>query len=378
MSQLGQAGAGYTYRDFRPADREGFLDLHEAVWGHDRTPAWFEWRFVDNPYLDHVPMVVAERDGEIVGAEPCLAFRLQVGAAQILALQPADWAVHPEHRREGVFTGMTETLIDRYADGTAELYYNFPNDALVSGLEKFDWTVSDGPTTCYRVQNPRQMLGRYSGSTRAVRTLTSRQIGRLVTGLARRYLTVRDRLRPTVDDVEVERVESVPVDRLTALYERDRPSGIHVIRDGNYYRWRFANPRWDVATYLARRDGQIAAACVTGTETRGGVRSMAILDVVPLSGTSEPTTMTALLGAAVDDAATADLIKVADALVPDEALRALGFCASDSFPFGAVTRRTRLAVRPTARQTVGTFELGGIEPTDPDEWHLSLADQDIA
>lgn len=376
MSQLEQRRSGYEYRVVEPGDRQGFLDLHETVWGHERGDAWFRWRFEQNPYVDEIPLVVAERDGQIVGVEPCLVFRLRVGTETVRAFQPADWAVHPDHRKRGVFTGMTERLLERYDDGPGSLYFNFPNDALVPGLKKFDWSIHEGPTTYYRIHDPERVVRQGSGSKREFRSIASRNLGRLVTPLTRGYLGVRDRIRTPVEGYTVERHESIPVDVFTDL-AAGPDDAIHVARDAAYYRWRFANPRWETTAYVARRDGEPVAACITCTERRGNLQTAAVLDTVPRDGSVDPDAFSALLTPVVEDAGDADVVKVGEGPIPDSVLGAFGFRANDAFPMSALSNQAALAVRSTEQTAGDTIEIGGIDP-DEQPWELALADQDIA
>jgi len=377
MSQLKQSQSGYDYRLVRAGDRERYLDLHETVWGHERTNEWFDWRFRENPYVDGTPIAVAEHDGELVGAEPCLAFRLRVGTETTTALQPADWAVHPDHRKLGVFFGMTERLLEAQTDGPAQLYFNFPNEHLVPGLETFDWTIRDGPTTHYRIQNPERVVRLGSGSKREFTSVASGNLGRLVTPLARGYLQARDRLRGSVDGVSVERAESIPVGLLTTLTRHRDDGPVHVVRDAAYYRWRFANPRWETTTYVARRDGCAVAACLTCSEQRGKIRSTAVLDVVPRDASVGRDVYRALLEPILADANESDVVKVGEWPIPASVLRTFGFRANDRFPIAAFSNSTALAVRPTTRSVSEGVEIGGVDPTEHD-WELQLADQDIA
>ncbi|MFB9804071.1 GNAT family N-acetyltransferase [Haladaptatus pallidirubidus] len=96
---------GYVVRWYEERDLSGFLSLDRAVFGRNRSERWFRWKYVDNPYIDHVPVFVVEKDGEIVGTRPFLAFRMRTGSETVLALQPADTMVHPEHRRRGCSPG---------------------------------------------------------------------------------------------------------------------------------------------------------------------------------------------------------------------------------------------------------------------------------
>ena len=366
----------YTYRRFTSADTAGFLDLYETVWGRTRNREWFRWRFEANPYLDDVPMVVAESDGELVGAEPCLVFRLQLGSASALAFQPADWIVHPDHRRRGLMRSMTEVLLDRYATDGPVVYFNFPSPALVPGLQKLGWRIASRPSTYYRVQNPSAFVA-YTGRKSGLQSTATAQLARLSSPLAHGYVDVLDRLCRPAADVTVERHGSVPVDLLTALYERSVPDRVHVVRDEGFYRWRFANPRWETTTYVARRGDEVLAACVTCVETNGGVRKVSLLDVLPWGG-ADSEALSTLLCAVVGDAADADLVRVAAGAVPASTLRRLGFLSNDTFPLSQLSHTPPLAVRPASLDAATPWVRSGHDLADGAQWALTLADLDIA
>ncbi|MFC7234758.1 GNAT family N-acetyltransferase [Halosegnis marinus] len=362
MSQFAAERETYAYRPYEAGDAEGFLDLYRSVWGRERTTEWFRWRFEENPYTEAVPMVVAERDGELVGAEPCLAMRVSGGGTGALALQPADWIVHPDHRRRGVFSGMTESLLDRYADRAA-LFFNFPSEALVPGVEKFGWTVGPGPVDHYRVHDPGALLGEEGRGGR---------LGRLAAPFARGYARARTRLARTDPEVSVERRETVPAELLADL-DAGVPGSVHVVHDEAFYRWRFANPAWATTTYLARRGGETVAAAVAVRETVGGVARTNLLAVAPRDGSADAAALRALVAAVVTDAADDDAVRVAGDAIPARVLRSFGFVAGDAFPLSTAARRCRLAVRtPDGRR------LDGCDPTDFGAWSLSMADRDVA
>ncbi len=366
----------YTFRRFTPEDTPGFLDLYETVWGRTRDRDWFRWRFEANPYLDEVPMVVAESDGELVGAEPCLAFRLQVGSERVLAFQPADWIVHPDHRRRGLMGSMADVLLEQYATDGPALYFNFPSPALVPGLQQLGWRMASRPSTYYRVQNPSAFV-EYSRRKSGLQSTATAGLARLSTPLAHGYVDVLDRLCHPAPEVTVDRYDSVPVDLLTALYERAVPDRIHVVRDAAFYRWRFENPRWETTTYVARRDGEVAAACVTCVESDGRVRKTTLLDVLPGDGSADADTFTSLLCAVVTDAADVDLLRVAAGPIPSSTLRACGFLSNERFPLSRLSHTPPLAVRPASNSPTA-WTWGARDLADGTEWTLTLADLDIA
>lgn len=367
--------AEYRVRPFRPADRDGFLDLYETVWGHEKGSGWFGWRFEDVPW-GAVRMAVVESRGAgrsgtgIVGAEPLLPFRLRVGDRVVDAYQPVDWIVHPDHRRRGLFTRMTEFVLDDLALD-ASLCFNFPNDQLLSGLESFDWRVVGRAGTRYRIQNTAALAARGNWETGHAATSALLRIG---TPLLRRGLDVVDGLSTPPPDVTVQRVQGVPSETVGGLYAEAVPDCVHVPRTRQYLDWRFANPRWEVTTYVARRGDEPVATVVVATESLGDTRLTQLLDVQPMTDRRRRVgAIRGLLDAVVRDAADADLLK-ASATTCSTLLRRRGFWRDDAVPLSYVASRTTQAVLALEADalTVGEYDL-----TDPDSWQLELADRDI-
>lgn len=376
MSSLRDETRGRRIRDYRSGDLGGFLDLYETVWDRRRDAAWFRWRFEENPYVDHVPMVVARSDGDLVGAEPCLVFRLRSGETTTLGFQPADWIVHPDHRRQGLFTSMTEATLDRYADGPAGLYYNFPSDAILPGLQKQGWRVCGTVPTFYRIQNPSAVVAQKLPSGKST-TRMALALGRMSKPLAGGYLELVDRYPRSGTDVSVEAHETLPVETLTALYERTVPEQIHVQRDADFYRWRFDNPDWSVRTYVASSDGGPVAALVVGTECVRGCVATRLLDVLPLDGSAPEPTLRALVHRAVDDASGADMVAYSGTAISSGILCRCGFQTDDSFPLSYLSRQSSMVARPVTRDADGPWPFEDRNPADVSDWTLSMAGQDI-
>ncbi|MFW5919775.1 MAG: GNAT family N-acetyltransferase [Halanaeroarchaeum sp.] len=374
MSQLATDEPQYTVRRFTPNDVADVLELYEEVWYHERTGEWLEWRFGANPLVDDVQMIVAEAEGTVVGTEPALVFRLRAGDQRVTAYQPADWMVHPEHRRRGVFSRMTESFLETFGNRT-ELYFNFPSEVLVPGLEKFDWTITPPRSTRYRIQDPAAILARRNGDGTMGATML-RAVARAATPLSRGYLHVRDRLAIT-NGVTVERHDSIPASAFVSAYERGVPDALHVERDEPFYGWRFENPLWETTAYLARRDGDVEMGVVTATEERSGVPITSILEVVPLDGSAGAVAYGALLQAIVSDARDAALIQVSGDVIPEAVARRFGFLSTNEYPLSRVTNQPPLAVRP-ADERLDSWHIGPYDPTNQADWHLSLADRDVA
>lgn len=354
----------YTIRPYRPTDYEAYLDLYQDVWGWRPCREWYEWRY-ESPSVDHVAMVVAEKDGALVGAEPFIPYRLRAGSSTVLAYQPADAMVHPKHRRNGLLTRMTEQALERYRSGEPTLFYNFPNDMIKSAYLRLGWSEVGHMTTYFRIQNPAPLL-------ESIRTGTPTGFDWLLNGLTHSYLRVRDGLGHTDEECTVRRHENLPIGQLETLHADSVSSRLHAVRDPAYYRWRFSNPNWDCTTYVASRDEPVAALIVATVE-RNGVTHARIMDSAPLKDRF-PDAFDALVHQVVADNPTVDVVTTADGTIPHEILRRWGFYPDGRPPLSLVASSRPLIVRPIADRTEHT--VCDTLVTDRQSWQMTFSDQD--
>lgn len=360
----------YRIRRYRPDDRDGILALDSVVWNRTQSPEWFDWKYADNPYVDHVPVFVAELDGEIVGARPFMAFRMRLGDETATALQPSDTMVSPDHRRRGLFTRMTERAIEFYEEREPPFFFNFPNEQSRSGYLKLGWQEVGSRATYYRVQSPDAFLGNHlDGKLESL-------VGNAATSAVNGYYAAR-RLTAPSGTATVDRESGVPAARLAALYERRVPERIHAHRTAEFYQWRFASPAWERTTYTASNGGERVASIVVRTRTtEDGVTVTQLADVVPLVGGDEwEDAVSNLLGAILDDRGDADLISVGAGGLPDDLLRTYGFHPDTSPPL-SLTADTRMTVARAVPNREPNWTWDGRHLTDERNWLLSLCEYD--
>lgn len=354
----------YAVRWFEPGDRDDFLSLYSQVYG-EVGEDWFEWKYEDVPYVDRAPIVVVDHEGTVVGARPTVALPLRIGDETVRALQQVDLVVHPDHRRRGLFTRLVERLYDAYESRREAVTFTFANYPARRGYEKMDAAFETphsylGTFSRFeRVQYPSAFVG---GDSRARRVGT-----RLASPVVRAYLAARDR-RSLRSDYAVRRRESLPVDVLTRLYERDVPEAVHVRRDESFYRWRFAAPGCSVATYVAGERSEPVAAVVVCTRRADGVETVEINEVLPMSGGDErDDAVSALIGAVVADHGAADRLTVAGDSVPDDVLGAHGFWPASALPLSRVVDPTYVVARPLGDRSPAHLCLEERD-ADPDRW----------
>ncbi|MXV63823.1 GNAT family N-acetyltransferase [Natronorubrum sp. JWXQ-INN-674] len=358
----------YVIRPYEPGDREDFLDLYEQVLG-SRDEEWFSWKYEDNPYTDHVPMIVATHDGTVVGTKPCFALELRAESTTFLGLQPADVMVHPDHRRRGLYSRTTEQLKDRYRDREAGLFFNFPNPATLSGSLKHGWQIVEEVPTYYRIQRPDAMLDADDDRLAAL-SKTARPF-------ATAYHRAREALAGTAADVTVNRFDDVPVEQFVGLYEQAVPGTIHAHRDETFYEWRFENPRWEYDAYVATRHGKPLAGVVTGTKTENGSKTTSLTDVVPLGATPHRRDgLHGILERVIADHRDADIVAASGRSIPPELLARFGFRSDQSLPLSELAQGTTQVTYPLADDGGHEWTVAGRAVADPANWSITFAEQD--
>ncbi|MDZ7729858.1 MAG: GNAT family N-acetyltransferase [Natrialbaceae archaeon] len=332
-----------------------------------RVPGWFDWKYESNPYIDHVPMIVATHDGEVVGAKPCFAMQLTAGTERVLGLQPADVMVHADHRRRGLYSRTTEELKRRYQNSTADLFFNYPNTATLQGSLKHGWSVVETVPTYYRIHDPTEFLAntRFAALAPFIRAGTRMQLG------------IRDRMRPRKQRITVQRFEKIPIPSLLELYERAPPAGFHATRDETFYRWRFDNPRWTYHAYVARRKDELLAGIITGTGMDGTTRLIRVVDIVPLKQSrGRQDGLRAILDRLIEDARGADLVAISGQVIPPSLLREFGFVSDQQLPLRLVGQPTVQVAYPLRSQRGHPWTVAGMAVADAANWCVTFSEQD--
>lgn len=360
---------GYDVRWFEDRDRSAFIDLYELAFG-DCTEEWFSWKYEENPYADEVPIVVAERDGEVGAVRPFVPLPLRLGDRLSTARQLVDMVVHPDHRRNGLMTALSRwTKTASWNECAATLTYATP--AVRRGILQMtneQWTDHDlGPFVKY------ERIHDISAFVDEDDSLPARLGASVASPVYRARHRLRDRFAGGVSGLRVNRHDTVPMELLVELYETEPPAAAHVHRDEALYGWRFAEPGSQYATYVARRNGSPVAAIVveTAPET-AGPQTARLLEVVPLAGGDDRAdAFSALLSEITTDYSTVDHISAAEGAIPQQVFAEHGFIRTDTPPLSTLVDPSYVLVCP----------LGGVAD-DPrassllvDDWEATFVER---
>jgi len=359
----------YTIRWYRSGDRPAYLDLYAEVFSEDGYgAAWFDWKYESNPYVDHVPIVVAEREGTVVGARSFFALPVAVAGHRCLALQPCDTMVREPDRRQGLFRRMTERAIDRYEAGGPAFFFNFPNEQTLQGNLDLGWRRVGRLPRAYRVENVDLLLDE------RIELPGTELAGRVGTALVGTYNRMRESVATVPPRVTVRRYPAVEVGELTDIYQEAVPEAIHAVREPAFYEWRFDDPTSRYATYVAERDSKRVGAVVRHrTGAAGDLEVVRVVDIVPLAEEKRTeAVLCGLFGRIQANFPESDLFVVPGDL-PDAVLRRCGFHRDDAAPLACL--RTE---RPHVVRSLSDWQIRGRDITDADSWALTFAELDTA
>ncbi len=356
----------YKIRQYRPSDTEEFLSLYSTVMSEEKQENWFAWKYRENPYVDHVAMIVGVIEETIVGARPFFALPVNINGEHKIALQPGDTMVHPDHRRQGLFTRMTEWAIERYA-GDHPFFFNFPNHQSRPGYLKLDWEIVSERSSYYRIENP-ENVGKSRTDQRAVQL-----ISKIGTPIAQWYYDIQDFTASVPSQITIRTESEPPAKELAMLYRTSIPDRIHALRDEQFYQWRFNNPDWEYTTYIADGETGPEAAIVTGTAVGSGPITTKFTDVVPLKTPSKDA-LRGLLSQIVTDHTKTDLFVAPPQGIPDSVLREFGFHADTVPPLSFLTTQTTHVVRALT----DSWTQNGLHITDSNNWYMTFAEEDTS
>jgi len=352
--------ATLAVRRYRHSDRETYLNLAERV-GDDAVPPEerFEWAYEENPYLDHVPLFLAERGGDLVAAAGLWPLRVRLGDVTRIAVQPCEAVVDPDYRDRGLPALLVGEAVDACRDADPALCVDF---AEAPGSAVSDRTEVGRLSTYYRVSDPGALLD------------LNEPLARIGRAAARGYAAACDRIAPSTDPLSVDRYESVPPETFAQLYRRQVPAAIHAYRDEAFYRWRFRNPAWNYEAYVVRRDGEpVAGAVVASRRPReGGGRIARVVDRVPLA-LDDPDAEASLLDAIVSARSDADAIAVHQDAFSHRTLSRFGFQRDDAVPVASIGSPTAFGVR--SLRADGAAPIEGYDPTDRTDWLVGFCER---
>lgn len=353
----------YDIRQLRDDDINQYLELFDTVFGKQMSREWFDWKYTENPYLDHVPIYVAEQDGKVIGARSFFATAIRAASWDGIGLVPCDTMVHPDHRRQGLFTQMTERALEDYRTGGPDLCFSTPNEAALSGNLELGWEQAGKFEISYRIQRPGSIaVSKFDHPV-------AKTVAPIVSWSAQQMMAACQSYSGIDPTGTVTRYDMPPTDKLAALHDRNTPQTIHARRDSEWYDWRLSDPEREYLTYLGRRGDKVVSAAVVAT----GSQKTTVADMLPLVDThADRAVSAAVIKTILQDLPESEIVSVPAGPIPSDVLSAFGFVSDETFGMNKLVRkRNRTVLSLTDDGRINQFD-----PTDPVNWSMTFLDLD--
>lgn len=252
----------YTIRSYEDADQPSVLDLLRVTLGPgpggDRSPEFFRWKHLENPFGESL-MLVAEEDRRIIGLRAFMRWRFRAGDRTIPAARPVDTATHPDAQGRGVFSRLTKEGLAAL-EGSASLLFNTPNEKSLPGYLKMGWRKVGSIPISVKIRRPARFLTRI----RSVRR-----------GAAPREPQPRIAADPAGEIL----AEGAAMSRL--LEESPPSPGLSTPRSLDYLRWRYgAAPLLGYRAVLREEGGEPAGLAIFRVRPRGSLWEATIAEVL--------------------------------------------------------------------------------------------------
>ena len=241
----------WRIRPYRDGDEKQILKLRHAVFG-DLDPvrlkeSTWQWQFQNNPSGKAI-CFVAESNGKIVGQYVTIPTRFSIHGKETLLAFSCDTMIHPDHRRQGMFSALARKLYDSLeTHPNINLVWGFPNDQSQPGFTgKLGWRMLPIIPLMVMPIKPFSMM---------INALP------LFNGRPKR---LPESVKPNADfsfSAKNQRLHMDPIQHFDEAFdalwqEHSTTAPIIQVRDSRYLQWRYLSiPEFDYRPFAIRQEG---------------------------------------------------------------------------------------------------------------------------
>jgi GNAT superfamily N-acetyltransferase len=367
----------YEFISYEPRLRPLILELQKNLWSSstDLNAAYFDWKYVRNPYLKEPLIYLGMCDGKPIGMRGFFGVQWEGGnpARQTVCLYADDMVIAPEHRGKGLMSQIMHAALADLADKNFSHAFNLSAGAptlrssLSMGWRSAGWAQPVRRRSWSALMQTGLMMVEHKGPSlqgRLPSLVASAR--RSVRGLAANRIHRHLRNNPAI------RLEHGPrCAEMAELVARIGTNGkIRHVRDSEYLHWRFQNPLgryWFLFWMEERLDGYLVLQEYT-SDRADRIR----LNIVDWEGIT-PAIQSGLLEAAVVFANDRPLWMWAATLpqLAADMLKQRGFRMRGTEP--ALPAPPSVLVRPLRHDLAdGEWQLAGQSLLDLANWDLRM------
>lgn len=128
-------------RESTEEDSPAIVDLLKKSLGDNMVPKsvdYWLWKHIQNPFGPS-KVLLAESNGQLIGVRAMMQWKWQLGDQYFSTLRAVDTATHPEFQRKGIFSILTQKIIDHSQGNGTDFIFNTPNTKSFPGYLKLGW-----------------------------------------------------------------------------------------------------------------------------------------------------------------------------------------------------------------------------------------------
>jgi len=134
-----------------------------------RTVQWFEWKYWGSPFGKAIIAYAQTNDGEVAGVVAFGQYELTHGLSNLKAALSYQTFVHPNYRRVGLFTNLSQMATDVCNQQGTQLMFNFPNTQSLAGFKKQGWIEVDCVRSFVKPLHWGRVISQYNMGLRSAR-----------------------------------------------------------------------------------------------------------------------------------------------------------------------------------------------------------------
>jgi GNAT superfamily N-acetyltransferase len=356
----------WTIKLYELGDEARIRKLYELVLGKEFSEERWNWQYRDNPTGVLLIGLAEGNNGELVGQCALWPAKIKVGEKICVGAQSLDAMVHPDYRRQGIYSELATYMYRIAAEMGISIIYGFPNKnshrLLAQRLGRVD--LWDHPPIYVRILDVEPLLAERIGQNLALALMAP--LGRVALSL----LAPRagSTLPPDCQLMTTDRFD----DRFDHFWETaSRTFRIAVVRDKRYLNWRYIENTTDQYTVLTvERGSEIVGYIILKCETRFGLKIGYVADLLTLP--DEPRVSQGLISEAARFF-QAEHVHLVSCLVLEHrsTIRSLKRNGFRRLPKWLLPQELHLSVRSLSDHFPTAFV------TDPRNWFISWGDHDV-
>ncbi len=248
----------YQIIQFRPEFRDAVIELQAHLWRRDQATraAYFDWKYVNNPYTDDINIYLAFKSQQLVGMVGAHGARWQAGSSTQTAPGPcfADLVIHPDHREGNLSSKLTAFALEDLSTTHTGYAFGFSAYSPTALILLFQgWRALFVQTASYTHVDPVPPRA----PSRWLRRLMQSPALRRLTSSKRAFAALDARAKQAGTTTQVTLGLAPRPREMAVLAGRLEGDGrIRHVRDEAYFEWRLNNPLSEYR-FLYADDGRL-------------------------------------------------------------------------------------------------------------------------